>query len=143
MPQVRPVLHPARRQGPDPVTCIPASGSVFPIGDTVVNCTAADASANHASCAFNIHIKGAAEQTADLIAAVNKLKISAGLKNALLSQLTSALAMLQSNNLAAACGSLQSFINSVASQKGKMISPSDADQLIAAAKQIEAVIGCN
>jgi hypothetical protein len=125
------------------ITCVPASGSVFAIGDTTVNCTASDASANQASCSFNVHVKGAAEQTADLLAAVNGLNLSkAGVKNALLFQLNTTLESLQSNTLDAACGSLQSFINLVDGQRNKTISSSDADSLIAAANQIRAVIGC-
>jgi hypothetical protein len=128
---------------PGTVTCVPASGSVFAIGDTTVNCTATDGSANQASCGFNIHVKGAAEQTADLLAAVIGLNLSkAGVKNALLFQLNTTLAGLQANNLVAACGSLQSFLNLVDGQRNKTISSSDADYLIAAANQIRAVIGC-
>lgn len=40
---------------PNPmVVCVPASGSVFPRGTTVVTCTAIDASGNAASGSFNI-----------------------------------------------------------------------------------------
>ena len=125
------------------ITCVPASVSVFAIGDTIVQCTATDASANQASCSFNVHVKGAAEQTADLLAAVNAWNLSkAGVKNALLVQLNATLASLQANNLVAACGSLESFINLVNGQRNKTISSSDADYLIAEANQIRAVIGC-
>jgi hypothetical protein len=125
------------------VVSTPASGSIFAIGDTTVQSTATDASANQASCSFNVHVKGAAEQTADLLTAVNSLNISKpGVKNALLFQLNATLASLQSNNLVAACGSLQSFIGLVDAQRNKTISSSDADYLIAAASQIRAVIGC-
>jgi hypothetical protein len=55
------------------VTSVPASGSVFAIGDTTVNSDAGDPSGNHATCSFTIHVKGAAEQIADLITAVNNL----------------------------------------------------------------------
>ena len=39
-------------------TCTPASGSSFPLGDTRVNCTARDAQAREASCAFTVTLKG-------------------------------------------------------------------------------------
>ena len=65
-----------------------------------------------------------------------------GVKSALLFQLNATLASLQSNNLAAACGSLKSFIDLIEAQRNKTISSSDADLLIAAAIQIRAVIGC-
>jgi hypothetical protein len=125
------------------VVSTPASGSIFAIGDTTVQSTATDASANQASCSFNVHVKGAAEQTVDLLAAVNSLNLSKlGVKNALLFQLNTALVSLQSNNLVAACGSLQAFIGLVDAQRNKTLSSSDADYLIAAASQIQAVIGC-
>jgi HYR domain/PLAT/LH2 domain len=125
------------------VVCAPASGSVLPIGDTLVQATATDPSTNQASCSFNVHVKGALEQTQDLLAAVNGLNTKPGVKNGLLFQLNTALAGLQYNNSVVACGALKSFIDLVNAQRGKAISISDADYLIAAATQIRAVIGCN
>jgi len=124
------------------LTSVPASGSVFPIGTTTVTDEAQDPSGNHSSCSFTIHVEGAAEQTADLITAVNNLATKAGTKNALLAKLNAALKKIQSNNSGAACGELQAFINLVDAQRGKAISTSDADSLIAAATQIRAVLGC-
>jgi hypothetical protein len=123
-------------------TCAPASSSTFAVGVSTAACTAADAASNQSSCSFNVHVKGAAEQTSDLIAAVNNLATKAGTKNALIAKLTTALGKLQSNDTAAACGPLQSFINEVNAQRGKDITVSDADALIAAATQIRAVDGC-
>ncbi len=40
-----------------PVTCTPASGSVFPKGTTVVTCTATDASGNTETCTFNVTVE--------------------------------------------------------------------------------------
>jgi hypothetical protein len=119
-----------------------ASGSVFAIGDTIVQSTATDGSANQSSCSFKVHVKGAAEQIADLVKVVNNLNLAKGPKNALLLQLNTALASLQSNNLLAACGAVQSFIDAVKALPSKTLSPSDAALLIAAATQISAVIGC-
>ena len=124
------------------LTAVPAAGSVFPIGTTTVNEDAKDPSGNDSTCSFTIHVKGAAEQAADLITAVNNLATEHGIKNALLVKLNAALKNIQSNNAAAACGELKAFINLVAAQRGKAISTSDADSLTAAATQIRAVIGC-
>jgi hypothetical protein len=42
---------------PNPtVSCSPASGSFFAVGDTTVNCTATDASGNVASGSFTVHV---------------------------------------------------------------------------------------
>jgi hypothetical protein len=124
------------------IVSTPASGSVLPIGDTFVQSTATDPSSNQDSCSFNVHVKGALEQTQDLIAAVNGLNTKAGIRNSLLMSLNTALMGLQNNKPNPACGSLKSFIDLVLAQQGKAISSSDADYLIAAATQIRAVIGC-
>jgi hypothetical protein len=129
--------------GTPTIVSTPASGAVFPIGDTTVTSVAKDAAQNQAACTFNVHVKGAAEQTADLLNAVAALNISkAGVKNSLIMELNSVLASLQSNNLTSACGALQSFIQTVNAQRNKSISTADADLLVAAANQISAVIGC-
>jgi hypothetical protein len=39
------------------VTCVPPSGSTFPLGTTTVNCTARDASGNTASCSFDVIVQ--------------------------------------------------------------------------------------
>jgi len=43
--------------GARPVTCAPVSGSSFPLGTTVVNCTAADTHLNSASGSFSITVR--------------------------------------------------------------------------------------
>lgn len=40
--------------GPVEIFCVPPSGSVFPIGTTMVECTAVDASGNVATCSFPV-----------------------------------------------------------------------------------------
>ncbi len=49
---------------------------------------------------------------------------------------------LSANNTAQACLDLTSFINHVKAQSGKQLTVGQATQLIAAAKQIQAVLGC-
>jgi hypothetical protein len=38
------------------VVCVPASGSTFPLGTTMVNCTATDASGNQSTCQFPVTV---------------------------------------------------------------------------------------
>ena len=52
--------------GPVAVTCLPANGSVFPVGSTTVTCTADDGHGNTTSAGFSVRVKGAAEQLLDL-----------------------------------------------------------------------------
>jgi hypothetical protein len=42
--------------GPSPVTCTPASGGTFALGETTVNCTAADGVGNIGSAAFTVTV---------------------------------------------------------------------------------------
>ena len=49
---------PTADKGTEPVTvaCTPASGTTFPIGDTLVSCTATDALSRTASCSFAVRL---------------------------------------------------------------------------------------
>jgi hypothetical protein len=42
--------------GPVPVTCVPGSGSLFPLGTTDVVCTATDMAGNEATCTFQVTV---------------------------------------------------------------------------------------
>ena len=44
-------------QAPVTVTCEPASGAAFPLGDTVVTCTATDALTRSATCSFTVSVE--------------------------------------------------------------------------------------
>jgi hypothetical protein len=44
------------RDGPVPVSCVPASGSVFPLGTTTVECSAEDAAGNPATSSFTVDV---------------------------------------------------------------------------------------
>lgn len=52
--------------GPRPVTCTPASGSLFPLGSTTVVCTASDLSGNTGSASFSVKV---ADTTAPVVTA--------------------------------------------------------------------------
>lgn len=123
---------------PDPtVTCGPASGSVFSIGDTLVSCLAADASGNTQAGDFEVHVRGAAEQLAELERAV----AGVGPGRSLAAIVRQASAHLRRNELAATVRSLRSFINEVNAQAGKTVPPDQATALVAAARRIAGVLG--
>ena len=46
------------------IVCAPASGSVFPLGTSTVNCTATDACTNSAACGFTINVLLADDESA-------------------------------------------------------------------------------
>ena len=60
--------------GSDSVNCLPASGSVFALGSTTVNCSATDAAGNHASSSFAVVVQ---DTTSPTIAAHGDLSAEA------------------------------------------------------------------
>jgi outer membrane protein assembly factor BamB len=125
----------------DPVaslSCVPASGSTFLIGTTTVTCTATDTHGNTSSATFTVHVKGAAEQLADLATAVTGV----GSGTSLADKVSQAQAYLSANDVADACATLNAFVNEVKAQTGRTIASGQAATLIATAQRIEAVLGC-
>jgi hypothetical protein len=125
-----------------PVTCVPASGSVFainpPRNSTTVTCTATDTDGS-STATFLVHVRGAAEQITNLIAVVDSIP---GGKLSFEDQLDNALTDVNAGNISLACGDLSDFINHVRAQSGKQLTVGQANQLISAAAQIRAVLGC-
>jgi hypothetical protein len=127
--------------GTVPATCAPLSGSTFPIGTTAVNCAASDAAGNTASASFSVHVNGASEQVADLIALVNSYNLRL-LGTALHDKLVKVQEFLAANKPKRACERLDSFLAQVKEQRGKRLSIEQADRLTIDARRIKAVIGC-
>jgi hypothetical protein len=123
--------------------CAPASGSIFAIGDTTIICTATDGSGNTSNCSFNVHVKGASEQIANLIALVQSFNLKSSTASRLLGYLLDASSHLASGNISGACTDMTTFISYVNSQTGKTITAAQASQMITAATQIKAVMNCN
>jgi hypothetical protein len=48
------------------VTCVPASGSIFPVGTTPVVCTALDSAGNTASCTFTVRVTAPVQVVVDI-----------------------------------------------------------------------------
>ncbi len=123
------------------VGCVPASGSVFAIGDTTVTCTATDTDGDTNSGVqktFNVHVNSAAEQLTNLCAASKGV----GPGTSLADKCAAAQAALAAGHPGDAKSILNAYINEVNAQRGKKIGdPAPADSLIAAAQQIIAVIG--
>jgi hypothetical protein len=136
-----------------PITCTVNNGATsgdgfvssgnFPIGDTTVTCTATDADGFSTTGSFVVHVKGAAEQISDLISLVNSFHLSPqGIQTSFDSQLQAVQTDLAANNTAQACSDLTSFISHVKAQSGKKLTVDQANQLLAAATRIQAVLGC-
>jgi hypothetical protein len=128
-----------------PVVCSKASGTTFPIGTTVVSCTATDGAGNSASGSFTVLVQAAAAQVSNLVAEVQAFNLAQGITNSLDAKLTNILSALnaaQSGNVSNVCGQLGAFINQVAAQSGKALTAAQAAQLTTDARRIMAVVGC-
>jgi hypothetical protein len=121
------------------IDCVPASGSTFPVGDTLVTCTATDAAGNQATGTFTISVLRPTELVEDLADDVYDLNLHHGIENSLDAKLDSALNALDDlneNNDVAAVNSLEAFINAVQAQSGKKIPEADGNILITDAQLI-------
>jgi FIMAH domain len=90
---------------------------------------------------ISVEAPGAAEIAA-LQELVTGLELPKGLTTALNSKLEEALAALDADDTAAACDSLQAFLNQVAAQSGKKLTAAQAQQLSDAANEIRALLDC-
>jgi hypothetical protein len=123
-------------------SCSPASGSVFPIGQLTVTCTAADAAGNQATSSFVVTVVGAHDQIGNLITKVEGLNLASGLSNPLLAQLRTAYRDPGSNTPHVACIKMGDFINMVQANKGSAIAPLTAADLVNDAQRIMNVMAC-
>jgi uncharacterized repeat protein (TIGR01451 family) len=119
------------------VVASPPSGSVFPIGTTTVTAIATDAANNQGSASFTVTVLGAAAQAAALAAVVQGLAPGSALAN----KMRVVQQDIAAGDIAAACRDLNGFIALVKAQRSKKIK-ANADQLIAAARQLQATLGC-
>ena len=120
--------------------CTPASGTTFPIGTTTVTCTATDADDTNSpvSSTFVITVVGADGQLANLAQAVQGV----GPGTSLADKVHATQSSLSAGDAPDACRTLAAFVREVSAQAGKSIPAAKATQLIQAAQQIQAVLGC-
>jgi Tol biopolymer transport system component len=124
------------------VECSPASGSVFPIGTTVVSCTATDDAGNSASGTFNVTVRGAAEQIVRLIDKTLEFLGLPTLEAALKARLQTAANALIAKNKTLACSALKLYIAAVKVLPPRLLTAAQKDELVGDANRIRAVIGC-
>ena len=90
-------------------------------------------------------VKGAADQFGDLVRVVKSYNLKAGVENSLDAKLQNALKAYQAavaKDKLTACNYMVAFSNEVIAQKGKALTQTQANQLVAAASQIKLVLGC-
>jgi hypothetical protein len=135
--------------GADPnpsVDCAPVSGSTFAIGTTTVACTATDHVGNSAGGSFTVTVLGAKEQ---LLALIQEVMSASSLPTAVKTQLIGRLQTLvggfnpaNPQQRQAVCVAFQVFRGAVQRLSGRGIPPAQANEWIADANRIRAVLGC-
>jgi hypothetical protein len=121
--------------GAVPVTCAPASGSVFPVGTATVACSTVDAHGNPAEASFTVTVLSTAQTVQGLLTEVDSFQQGQRL-------LANVLSSINAGNTSAACGQLGGFIDMVTAQAGKKLTASDAETLIRNATDARTSLGC-
>jgi HYR domain/WD40-like Beta Propeller Repeat len=129
---------------PNPaVSCSPASGSVFPIGDTTVTCKATDASGNVATGSFSVHVQGVDEQLGELKWMVDTFDMDRKVRADLQDKLAAVRrAALDTGRTGTACSVLKGFVNEVRDESGKGLTIDLAAVLAERANRIRGVLAC-
>jgi hypothetical protein len=90
-------------------------------------------------------VKGATDQLTHLIRLARSFNLQRGIENSLdakLQDAQDALTAVRAGNRSSACNSMAAFINEAQAQSGRALTVAQANQLIAAARQIRATLGC-
>lgn len=127
------------------VSCSPASGSVFSIGDTSVLCSATDTAGNIGQASFTVTVLTPQAATDDLIEGVQELVENGTLNqgDALISKLENVIAKLDKGNTGAACNQLGAFTNQInAYVNAGILTPEEGQGLIDAVTPISSATGC-
>ena len=126
------------------VGCLPASGSLFPIAKTTVTCTATDADDSNSpvTATFTVTVNGALAQLQALLASVTALPSSTA-KTVLSVQLGDAIAAENSSNTSRVCLDLFGLVRAAEQEESYgQLTAAQAAEVINAADQIAAVVGC-
>ncbi|HEY1952736.1 MAG TPA: HYR domain-containing protein [Gemmatimonadaceae bacterium] len=121
--------------------CDPASGTMFPVGSTTVNCFAADAAGHRTTASFNVRVLSAAEQLQNLINYVISLGASNGTTNPLVNQLQTAFDHIDVDNHVS-CVKMNDFLSMIP-KKGRQIPGSATSYMTTEATRIMTVLGCD
>jgi hypothetical protein len=124
------------------LTGVPASGSLFAPGDTVVTFTAVDAAGNTNSCTFIVHVYGAAEQLLNL---ANHFAsgYARQVERSLMRPLQSAARSAAKGRWKPACRAITVFVRHLLSRSAKgQIYSDDVPNSMEAVMRIRALLNC-
>jgi HYR domain len=138
------------------ISCEPASGTTFPIGETTVECSATDEAGNEGKASFVVTVNPPTappptpRQVIDeLISTIQNLddNVPQDVKTSLTAVLNEVLNILNDNNPdndeSAACGMLGAFIDQVdANERRDMLTADEADELRTQSEDIRNALDC-
>jgi hypothetical protein len=121
-------------------SCTPASGAMFQVGPTTVQCSASDAAGNKAFGSFRVTVLGASDQMLGLIEYVLSLNLPNGTTNPLVAQLRAA---FRTTDVHVSCVKMRDFINMVAKDGGSTITTAEYSSMTGRATTIMDALGCS
>jgi HYR domain-containing protein len=121
-------------------SCAPASGSMFPIGPTKVNCSAIDAAGNQGFGSFTVTVLGPAGQMMSLMDFVVSQNLPNGMANPLLAQLRAA---YRTDDVHVSCVKMRDFINTVVKDGIGEITDAAYSYMTSDAAEIMGAMGCS
>jgi hypothetical protein len=124
------------------VTCAPASGSLFPLGHTTVRCSSTDAHHNTSTTSFDVYVKTAALQLQELSALIDSFTLMKGKDKKFENTIANSAKHLARGQLKQVCKELDDLIKKADKESGKSLTAAESDAVVAAARRIEAVVGC-
>jgi HYR domain/WD40-like Beta Propeller Repeat len=134
------------------ISCEPASGTTFPIGETTVECNATDEAGNTGTASFTVTVNPPAPPTPkqvidELISTIQNLdNVPQGVKTSLIAVLNEISNILNDNNPdndESVCRTLDGFINQVnANERSDTLTADEADELSTQSEEIRNALDC-
>ncbi|OLE74121.1 MAG: hypothetical protein AUG74_03820 [Bacteroidetes bacterium 13_1_20CM_4_60_6] len=121
------------------VSCVPESGSFFPVGNSDALCTASDAAGKSSSKLFMVIVVNAHDQIGALIERVEGLNLPDGTAEPIVNQLLTAYD--QTADGSSACKKVSDFMTMVQKKNSNILS-GDVTYLLSEGSRILSVMGC-
>lgn len=129
---------------PNPqVVCDKTSPYLFPLGDTVVACTATDQAGNTHTLPFTVTVNVSSGTFDGFEDDIEGFGLPNGISNSFIKKIDNAEASWLKGDTTGACEKLASLINEVNAQDGKKLTSSQASEIRNAATTLGAAIGCS
>ncbi|HJQ12788.1 MAG TPA: HYR domain-containing protein [Gemmatimonadaceae bacterium] len=121
------------------ISCEPASGSLFAIGNTTVDCNASDAAGHISPKSFTVVVIDAHEQIGNLIERIKAMNLLDGTAEPIINQLLAAYDETAGGT--ASCKKMYDYMT-MTQKKNSNISTGDAAYMLDAGSRILSVMGC-